>query len=118
MPSSAQLIKIWAAHGDGEGRGKGPILDFCDSESTACERSKGEGWWGGPGDVEEVPALLVDGEVWVLRQATPAQVLNYSQVRELKAGARGTTPEAEDEKLRNETLASLTQDQRRVLGLI
>jgi hypothetical protein len=90
----------------------GAVVGYCDSKTTADERAKGEGWWGGQGAVSEVSALVIDGHVWALRQPEPVQVMNLEQVRVSKP-----VPQSEiDTELRSAALAKLSPDARRVLG--
>ena len=99
-----ELITIWQAHGDGGERGTGPVIAFCTTEAQARHAAKGAGWYGGNGAVQEARALRIDGAVWLLARDKPID-LDSAQAKR-------------DADLREKTLASLDDEQRRVLGLL
>jgi hypothetical protein len=113
MPDSVQKIIIFEVRETINERGTlGAVVGYCDSKTTADARAKGEGWWGGMGAVSEMSALVLEGQVWALRQPEPVQVMNLEQVRILKP-----VPQSEiDTELRSAALAKLSPDERRVLG--
>lgn len=98
-----ELLKIWKAHGDGGERSMGPVLAYCSTADKANEIAKGKGWYGGDGCVNEAFALRVDGNVWLLERKDPIDL--------------DSTQKTKDAELRRTTLAELSADQRRVLGL-
>lgn len=98
-----KILKVYAAHGDGGERGLGPVIGYYTSESTAKMKAKGKGWYGGDGVVREAHIIESDGEYYALVNTNPVDL-------------NGLQAEA-DEKLRAETLAGLSEDQIRVLGI-
>jgi len=87
---------------DLDGRVFGALAYFSTKES-ATEYAKGRGDWGDNAPVSACPSISIDGIVYVLKQYEPIdldlQQANY------------------DKELRERTLASLTSEQRRVLGI-
>ena len=99
-----EQIEVWVAHGDnGGGSGKGPAIAYCSTHSQAQEAAKGQGWYGGNGAVVSRPALKIDGKVWLLAERDPIDIDSSQSKR--------------DAELREKTLASLNDEQRRVLGI-
>lgn len=76
---------------------------FYSTESRASENTKGHGAWGSESGVNELPAIVVNGNTYVLQYAEPVDL----DLHNAKA----------DEQLKQETLASLSSEQKRVLGL-
>ncbi len=94
--------KVYAAHGDGGERGIGPVLGYYSTHEQAKAAAKGQAWYGGDGFVQERPALLIDGQTWLLAEPAPIDLDGLRKIR--------------DAQLLAETLAGLTDEQRRVLG--
>ena len=103
MHKDIKIIKVWAYHGDGGERGIGPILGYCSSKYDAEQKAQHSGWYGGQGWVAEHSAIKINHDVYVL--ATPHPI-----------DLDGVQKQA-DAELKAKTLASLTSDQKRVLGL-
>lgn len=101
---SVEIIKVYEVHGDGGERGYGPVIGYASTESIAKEMAKGEGFFGSDGIYTEVPAIKVNGVFYALKKEFPIDLDNAQ-----------TTKDAE---LKAKTLASLTAEQKRVLGLI
>lgn len=98
------VIEVWAAHGDGgDERSTGPVIGYCRTEAQAREFAKGKGWYGGNGVVLKKPAIFVEGEYWLLEERNPIDLDNEQARR--------------DKQLRDETIAGLSKEQRRVLGI-
>lgn len=98
-----EKIEIWQAHGDGGERGIGPVIAYCSTENAAQKAAKGRGWYGGDGFVSKSHALRIEGKVWLLASPEPIDLDSIGAKR--------------DAELREKTLAGLTPDQRRVLGI-
>ena len=97
------IIKVYAHHGDGGDRGTGPIRGYCSTRHDAEQAAKGQGWYGGDGWVSEAHAIEINHKVYVLADKDPID-LDGKNARS-------------DAELKEKTLASLTADQKRVLGL-
>jgi hypothetical protein len=97
------IIKVWAYHGDGGERGVGPVIGYCSSKYDADVQSKHTGFYGGKGWVSEVPAIKINHDVYILAHDKPVDL-------------DGKRKQA-DEDLKALTLASLSDEQKRVLGL-
>jgi hypothetical protein len=106
MIAGVEKIRIWAARGDGgeTGGSTAPIVGYCRTEAQAKDLAKGKGFYGSQGHVSQHDALEVNGEIWVLAASNPVD-LDNAQARR-------------DDDLRKRTLASLSDEQRRVLGLL
>ena len=98
-----EKIDVWKAHGDGGERGIGPVIAYCSTKAQAENAAKGRGWYGGNGHVTRCAALRIDGMVWLLDQPEPIDLDSLEAKR--------------DAELKAQTLASLTAEQRRVLGI-
>lgn len=98
-----EIITIYVHHGDGGDRGTGPIQGYCSTRHAAEQSAKGQGWYGGDGWVGEACAIKFLESWYVLADKHPIDLdgVNAKIDAELKAT----------------TLASLTEDQKRVLGL-
>lgn len=103
MHKEVSIIKVYAHHGDGGDRGTGPIQGYCSSRYAAENAALGQGWYGGNGWVSEAYAIKINHDVYVLASKDPIDLdgVNAKSDAELKA----------------KTLASLSADQKRVLGL-
>lgn len=97
------IIKVWAYHGDGGDRGTGPILGYCSSKYDADQKAKHSGWYGGQGWVAEHTAIKINHDIYVLANPQPIDL----------DGVKAQS----DADLKAKTLASLTDDQKRVLGI-
>jgi hypothetical protein len=98
-----EIITVYAHHGDGGERGTGPILGYCSTRPAAEVAAYGQGWYGGNGWVSDCPALKIGDAVFVLAHKNPIDL----------DGKRSLA----DAELKAKTLADLTDDQKRVLGL-
>lgn len=98
-----EIITIWQAHGDGGEHGNGPVIAYCSTESQAIEAAKGKGYFGSNGHVDSAKGLRADGHVWLLAKEHPIDLDSEQANR--------------DEELREQTLAGLSDEQKRVLGL-
>ena len=97
------IFKVYASRGDGGERGVGPIIAFHSSKDLAESHAKGRGFYGGNGGITVHHAIKVDSLTYVLLNDQPVDI-DGIQARI-------------DSELRSKTLASLTADQKRVLGL-
>lgn len=98
-----EFISVYSAHGDGGERGAGPVLGYFSTEALAALKAENAGWYGGNGATIRWDAVLIDGEVYILKQRDPIDL-------DLKQSGR-------DDALKEETIQSLSDDQLRVLGL-
>lgn len=101
-----EIIPIWKAHGDGGERSRGPVVGYALTEHEAHRLADGQGWWGGNGGTSEGHALRIGKELFALECKEP--ILLAKVAEDLRA---------KDESLRKKTLAGLSKDQKRVLGL-
>jgi hypothetical protein len=100
-----QFTRVYGTYGGGDDRRAPDVLEgYASTRGAAEEAGRGRGWYGGPGRVTEEEAVVIDGKVFVLRYADPIDL--------------DSTKKAADAKLREETIASLTAEQKRVLGLL
>jgi hypothetical protein len=97
------IFEVYAPRGDGGEHGLGPAMGYYSTIVQAETKAKNSGWWGGYGGVSTHFAVMINGEVFLLAQADPIDLDNVRQLA--------------DEELRAKTLAQLTPDQKRVLGL-
>lgn len=81
----------------------GAVIGYFRIHADAFEYAKGKGGWGGEGIVDKVSAVSIGGHVYIL--ATP-QPVDLDLVKKKR-----------DEELRKRTLAELSADQIRVLGI-
>lgn len=99
----AELTTVYAVtKEDSEGRIIG-YHAFYSTEAMAITNTKGHGAWGSDSEVKALPAIILNGNTYILQFAEPDDV----DLNKAKA----------DEQLRQETLSSLSSEQRRVLGL-
>ena len=98
------IIKIWSAYETIDDRGNiGACLGRFSCEQYAKEAAKNRGWYGGDGDVKESSAIKVDGKIYGLASPNPIDLDRRNAIA--------------DEVLKQQTLAGLTPEQKRVLGL-
>lgn len=99
-----KIIKVFQVHGDGGERSIGPVIGYASTKSRADEKAKGQAWYGGDGWISEMAAIELDtGEIYILASPIPADI----------DGVRAKA----DAILREQTLALLSTEQRRVLGI-
>lgn len=77
----------------------GDFRSFAVAEAYA----HGRGWYGGKGDVAKSKAVSILGKVYLLQDPSPIDLDGEQKAR--------------DDLLRQETIASLSDDQLRVLGI-
>lgn len=100
-----ERIDVWQVHGDGGNeREVGPVIAYCSTMAQAEQAAKGCGWYGGDGAVQNRAALRIEGQVWLLAERDPIDLDSVQAKR--------------DAELREKTLASLSHEQRRVLGIV
>ena len=97
------IITVYAHHGDGGDRGTGPIRGYCSTRFDAEQAAKGQGWYGGDGWVSEVRAIKINYDIYILASDSPIDLDGKRQ--------------RADDDLKALTLASLSAEQKRVLGL-
>lgn len=102
-PPTIEQITVWKAHGDGGERGTGPVLGYYSTESAAVAAAKGRAWYGSNGHVENASALKIGDQIWLLASPKPIDLDGVNKKR--------------DAELKEQTLALLTPEQRRVLGV-
>lgn len=99
----AKIVTVYRSHGDGGERSVGPVIGYHSSNHLADIAATGKGWWGGNGGTSECKAIEVDGKFYALAQSTPIDLDGKQSIA--------------DAALRSKTLATLNDEQRRVLGL-
>lgn len=100
---SAEIFKIYATHASKDEYNIGPIIGFFSNRTTAELFGQGKGWFGGNGSVTAEWAVKIDGKYYHL---VSCQSIDLDR----KASEA-------DAMLKQQILASLTPDQKRVLGL-
>ncbi len=101
VPAKPQIIEIFAIYETTDERGSRAHkpCGFAAEAVSANKFAAGKGWYGGPGTVVIVPALIVDGETYPLLTSGPVVVVTS------------------EEYTRQAALAKLTKEERGVLGL-
>jgi hypothetical protein len=96
--------QVYGAFGGGDERSPcNELIGYFLREDTAELACKGKGWYGGNGDVRKSWAVQIDHKWYLLQSDGPIDLdLNQAQA---------------DERLRKQTLAALTPEQKRVLGI-
>lgn len=97
------ITEIWRAHGDGGEFGQGPVIGYFTRESAARQFAHGKAWYGGNGHVTKGWAIQIGNDWYELTDSSPIDLDNQQKIA--------------DQELKRQTLASLTPDQKRVLGL-
>ena len=98
-----EIFKVWTVFASTETNPHFARVRTYSNEALARQGVAGHGPWGSDGVVQQEAAVQVDGRVYVLVSAVPVDLDG------LQAKA--------DEDLKQRTLAALTPDQRRVLGV-
>lgn len=101
--NNPEIRKIYEVHGDGGEWGYGPVIGYASTPDNAKMMAKGKGFFGSEGMYMEVPALTINGVTYVLKKEYPIELDNVEATK--------------DAELKEKTLASLTPEQKRVLGL-
>lgn len=101
--TAVEFFNVFEVYGDGGERGFGPVIGYASTEVIANAMAKGKGFYGSDGIYTEVPAISVNGVVYALRKEYPLDLNNEKATK--------------DAELKAKTLASLTSEQKRVLGL-
>lgn len=102
MTTQAKIIKVYAYHGDGGEMGYGPLLGYTTEKADAVSATRGKGWYGSDAHISELNAIQVGDEVYLLSSVTPIRLDGDKKL---------------DEELRAKTIAGLTPQQKRALGL-
>ena len=107
-----EIVDAWAVHGDSgtDRHNDGPLIGYCNNQKDAEAYAQGKGWWGGCGKIEKVPALVINGDTYILASPEPVKFVEGASER------LAAEQKQHDEALRQRTLASMTAEQRRVLG--
>jgi len=95
--------KVFQVHGDGGERGIGPVIGYASTKEKAEVMGKGKAWYGGNGYVATKFAVEIDGQLFILETPYPIDLDN--------------TQATLDAELRKKTLAGLSAEQIRVLGI-
>lgn len=103
MATNIKIIDVYAAHGDGGEHSMGPAIGYFTHLHKAASAAAGKGWYGGDGGTSKHTAIDIDGTVYLLAQSRPIDIDGKQAKR--------------DAELRQQTLASLSREQLRVLGL-
>ena len=98
------FITVYAYHGDGGERGIGPIIGFTSTRHDAEVKAHNSGFYGGAGHVAEHQAIKINCNVFLLARPDPIDLDGVAAKN--------------DANLKASTLANLTTDQKRVLGLL
>lgn len=98
------FLDLWQVHGDGGERSIGPIIGYFRKHHEAVDFARGKAWYGGNGAVQSAKAVEIDGKVYILDSGGAPVDVDMCQYKA-------------DEKLKEDTLASLSEDQLRVLGV-
>lgn len=98
-----ELITVYAYHGDGGERGTGPVIGWCSTEDKAQIAGRHTGYYDSQGGVSTANAIKIGNDFYLLARKKPIDV----------DGINGK----HDDILRDKTMASLTSEQKRVLGL-
>lgn len=101
--STVEFMTVHMAHGDGGDRSIGPVIGYYSDSVKATDAAKGKGYYGGNGHVSEGPAIRIDGKVYRLLSDAPIDVDGVQA--------------SKDDELRKSTLAALSPEQIRVLGI-
>jgi hypothetical protein len=107
------FIDAWAVHGDSgsERTDDAPVIGYCNTAADAAAYALGKGWWGRPGKVTPVSAMVIDGDTYILAQREPVRFVEGA------SEALAAKHKQQDSELRARTIAGLSAEQRRVLGL-
>lgn len=101
---NVEIITIYEVHGDSGGEtGIGPIIGYTRTRGQADIMAKNRGWYGGTGWICETKGIVVDSVVYALVSDSPIDLDGIQKKF--------------DEDLRASTIASLSKDQLRVLGI-
>lgn len=99
-----ERFQVWAVRNDTYERDDtSSVLAYYDSYGKAQERAVGKGWFGATARITKHEALRVGNNVWLLAKDTPIDVTQDESIS--------------DDDLREQTLATLSANQKRVLGL-
>jgi hypothetical protein len=101
--TTVDFFNVFEVHGDGGERSSGPVIGYASTEDKAKVMAHGKGFFGSDGVYFEVPAIKVNDKIFVLKKDYPVDL--------------DDTQATKDAELRSKTLASLTPEQKRVLGL-
>lgn len=82
----------------------GGIIGYFSEESVAKKEAKGKGPWGGNASIDLIYSVELNGNTYILANGGKPIDVDLKKARN-------------DAKLKEETLASLTEEQKRVLGL-
>jgi len=99
----ANIKRFTGAYAENDAGRRSGRVGVYDSVTAAEAAAKGQGSWGGQGQISEVLAVEIDGQWYELVSDKPLDI-NDAQKKA-------------DAKLKEETLAALSADQKRVLGL-
>lgn len=96
-----EVFAVWAAY-EGSDKGYGPKIGTFSTVFAAARAAAGKGWYGGDGDVvEQVAIMSANGEIVIISE------------RAIDLDGEASKRDA---RLKEDTLANLTPEQRRVLG--
>lgn len=101
MPNIFKAFAVYETTDD-YGR-RGSCLGIFRSSISANEAAKGRGWYGGDAECTEVWLVEIDGKYYRLKSPEPVDLDRQQAIY--------------DEKLKQQTLASMTAEQKRVLGI-
>lgn len=98
-----EILKIYAVNQGDNDRHSGTPRWFFEDKQIAVNCSIGRGWYGGNAPIGEHSALIIDGNAYLLARPEPV--------------ALNVTPEDEQAK-KNAARAKLTEEERKLLGIM
>lgn len=100
---SVDRVTVYGIHQSNNEKYNGPVTAWCSSKDIAETAAHKSGWYGGDAPISTFSALLINGAYWILHEREPVDMNGWQR--------------AKDEVLRKETLAGLSPEQIRVLGI-
>lgn len=104
MRREVDMKPVWAAMVSTDERGGDIVYGWYSTKEYALTESRGKGWYGSHGHAVQHKAVVIDGTTYLLGNAGHPIDVDGEQA-------------IQDAELRKTTLASLTDEQLRVLGL-
>lgn len=99
------ILQVYKVHGDGGERGIGPIIGITLTKDKAEQMCKGKGFFGSHGEIFNGFAIEGDnGELYLLESEIPY--------------VEGQLHKTTLQNKKNQALAKLTEEDKKVLGLL
>jgi hypothetical protein len=99
-----KFVTVWAVLLGGDDKSSGNPAEWYSTEPIAKIAAKNRGWYGGDATIARYHAIQVNGSTYILQYRLPVD-LDQEQAKQV-------------ERVKQESLSKLTDEERKALGIL